>query len=261
MKIAVVLALARYFHGGTMEDVGRPLFLVPPLIMIAVPAALIVRQPDLGTALLLVSIGGGMFFMAGVRLWKFALVGAGGLGAIPLAWPFLEDYQRLRILTLFNPEADPQGASWNIIQAKIALGSGGWSGKGFGQGTQSHLAFLPEKHTDFIFTMYAEEFGLIGGLALLGLFTLVMIYGIAISVRCRSQFGRLIGIGVTINFFLYVFINMAMVMGLIPVVGVPLPLVSYGGTAMVSLLFGFGLLMNTWVHRDIVIGRRGTDDF
>ena len=179
---------------------------------------------------------------------------------MPVAWQFLRDYQKQRVLTFLNPENDPLGSGYHIIQSKIAFGSGGIMGKGFMQGTQSHLNFLPEMQTDFIFTMLAEEFGLAGGLALLGLYVVILIYGVAISLRCRTQFGRLVGIGVTATFFLYVFINMAMVMGLVPVVGVPLPLISYGGTAMMTLLFGFGLLMGTWVHRDVVVGRRGLNE-
>jgi rod shape determining protein RodA len=260
MKIALVLALARYFHGLGMEDIGRPTRLLLPILMILLPAALVMRQPDLGTALMLVMAGGGMFFIAGVRLWKFGVIIALGLAALPVGWQFLHDYQKQRILTFLDPEADPLGAGYHIIQSKIALGSGGLSGKGFMQGTQGHLRFLPEMQTDFIFTMLAEEFGMIGGLGLIGLYTLLLVYCIAISMRSYSHFGRLVGMGVAITFFLYVFINIAMVMGLIPVVGVPLPLISYGGTAMMTLLIGFGLLMGVWVHRDVVIGRRGGDD-
>ncbi|MEK9752305.1 MAG: rod shape-determining protein RodA [Rhodospirillaceae bacterium] len=260
MKIALVLALARYFHGLSMEDIGRPTRLLAPILMILLPAALVVRQPDLGTALMLVMAGSALFFIAGVRLWKFGVVLALGVVALPVGWQFLHDYQKQRILTFLDPEADPLGAGYHIIQSKIALGSGGLSGKGFMQGTQGHLRFLPEMQTDFIFTMLAEEFGLIGGLGLIGLYTLLLVYGIAIAMRSYSHFGRLVGMGVTITFFLYVFINIAMVTGLIPVVGVPLPLISYGGTAMMTLLIGFGLLMGVWVHRDVVIGRRGGDD-
>ncbi len=257
MKVAMVLALARYFHGGGIEDIRRPLFLIPPILIVAAPSALVLRQPDLGTGLILLITGAALFFMAGVRIWKFVAVGLLGLISMPIAWQFLHQYQRRRILTFLDPESDPLGAGYHIIQSKIAFGSGGLSGRGFLQGTQGHLNFLPEMQTDFIFTMLAEEFGLIGGLALLGLYTLLLIYGIAISLRSRSHFGGLLAMGVTSTFFLYVFINMAMVMGLIPVVGVPLPLISYGGTAMMTLMFGFGLLMGTWVHRDVLIARRG----
>jgi rod shape determining protein RodA len=260
MKLALMLALARYFHSRTIEEVGNPLYLLLPLAMVFAPAGLVLRQPDLGTAMMLVLASGAVFFVAGVRWWKFILVAAGGVACVPVAWQFLHDYQRQRVLTFLNPETDPLGSGYHIIQSKIALGSGGLFGKGFLQGTQSHLSFLPEKQTDFIFTMLAEEFGMVGGVALLGLYLLVFAYGIAISVRARSQFGRLAGMGLTTIFFLYVFINTAMVMGLIPVVGVPLPLVSYGGTAMLSVLMGFGLLLGVYVHRDVLIGRHGDSD-
>ncbi len=260
MKIALVLALARYFHGVAAEDVNRPLLLVVPLLMVAAPSALVLRQPDLGTALMLIIAAGALFFLAGVRLLWFAAVAGLAVGLTPIIWQFLRDYQKQRVLTFLNPESDPLGAGYHIIQSKIALGSGGLFGKGFMQGTQSKLDFLPEKQTDFIFTMLAEEFGLMGGLALLGLYTLVLVYGFAMSLGSRSQFGRLLGLGVTTTFFLFVFINIAMVMGLIPVVGVPLPLISYGGTAMITLLFGFGLLVSVHIHRDVVIGRRGAPD-
>lgn len=260
MKITLVLALARYFHGTSIEDVRRIPQLFVPLLLIAIPAGLVLRQPDLGTALMLIITGGVIFFASGVQIWKFVLVGLAGVGAAPIAWQFLRDYQKQRVLTFLNPENDPLGSGYHIIQSKIAFGSGGVFGKGFLQGTQSHLNFLPEMQTDFIFTMLAEEFGMVGSLALLGLYVVILVYGLAISVRCRTQFGRLVGIGVTATFFLYVFINMAMVMGLVPVVGVPLPLISYGGTAMLTLLFGFGLLMGTWIHRDVMVGRRGLGD-
>jgi rod shape determining protein RodA len=258
MKISVIVALARYFHGATVEDVGRPLYLLMPLLMVAAPTALVLRQPDLGTALMLVIAGGAMFFIAGVRMWMFALVVVSAMGAAPVIWGMLHDYQRQRVLTFLNPESDPLGTGYHIIQSKIALGSGGLFGKGFVQGSQSHLNFLPEKQTDFIFTMLAEEFGMVGALALLGLYTLILVYGFAIAISSRNQFGRLLTLGIMTTFFLYLFINVAMVMGLIPVVGVPLPLISYGGTAMITLLFGFGLVMSVYVHRDVTIGRRST---
>ena len=227
MKVAMVLALARYFHGGSIEDVGRMMFLAPPAIMVAIPAVLIIRQPDLGTTLMLGLASVAMFFAAGVRMWKFILAGILGLISAPVAWfTILRDYQKQRILTFLNPETDTLGSGYHIIQSKIALGSGGMFGKGFMQGTQSHLNFLPEKQTDFIFTMLAEEFGLVGGLTLIALYILLLAYGFVISMSSRNHFGRLVGIGVTVTFFLYIFINIAMVMGLIPVVGVPLPLVS-----------------------------------
>jgi rod shape determining protein RodA len=255
MKIALVLALARYFHGMTSEDTGRPWKLVIPTLMVLAPVALVLKQPDLGTALMLLIGGASMFFAAGVRLWMFIGVAAAGLAALPLAWQMLHDYQRKRVLTFLNPDHDPLGSGYHILQSKIALGSGGMFGKGFLQGTQSHLNFLPEKQTDFIFTMLAEEFGLVGSFGVLTLYAAVLAYCLAIAITAKSQFGRLLAIGITVTFFLYVFINMAMVMGLIPVVGIPLPLVSYGGTAIVSLMLGFGLAMCVYVHRDVVIPR------
>jgi len=260
MKIALVLALARYFHGASIEDIGRPLFLVPPIALVFAPAGLVMRQPDLGTAILLIASGGALFFLAGVRLWKFALVIASGLAALPVGWHFLRDYQKDRILIFLDPDEDPLGAGYHITQSKIALGSGGLFGKGFLQGSQSHLNYLPEKQTDFIFTMLSEEFGMVGGLVLLGLYVLLLVYAYAIAMSCRSHFGRLLALGIASIFFLYVFINIGMVMGLLPVVGVPLPLISYGGTAMLSLLFGFGLIMGVSVHRDLYFGRRGGVD-
>ena len=257
MKIALVLALARFYHGLHPEEIGRIRWLVVPAGMILGPVALVMRQPDLGTAILLVLTATAIMLLAGVRLWKFAAAFGASLLAIPLAWRFmLHSYQKDRVLTYLNPERDPLGAGYHIMQSKIALGSGGLFGKGFMQGTQSHLAFLPERQTDFIFTMLAEEFGLVGCLGLLSLYVLVIAYGYAIALRSRNQFGRLLATGVITSFFIYVFINMAMVMDLIPVVGVPLPLVSYGGTSMISLLIGFGLILSVYVHRDINISRR-----
>ncbi len=260
MKVALVLALARYFHAMDRETIGKPWRLIPPAAMILVPAALVLRQPDLGTALMLVLGGAAMFFLAGVRWWMFVLVGAAGGGAVPLIWRHLRDYQKTRITSFLNPESDPLGAGYHSLQSKIAIGSGSEFGKGFMAGTQAHLNFLPEKQTDFIFTMFAEEFGLVGGLALLFVYLLIFIYGFAVAFSSRNNFGRLLALGITVNFALYVFINMAMVMGLIPVVGVPLPLVSYGGTAMLTVMFGFGLLMSVHIHRDARIGRHGVED-
>jgi rod shape determining protein RodA len=260
MKITLILCLARYFHGASYQEVGRPWFLLPPLLIVFLPVALVLKQPDLGTAMMLTLAAGAMFFLSGVRLWKFGLVLAAGGAVVPVVWRFMREYQRQRILTFLNPENDPLGSGYHILQSKIALGSGGLFGKGFMQGTQSHLNFLPEKQTDFIFTMLAEEWGMVGGIVLVGLYTLILIYGYAMSLKSRNQFGRLTGLGLTTTFFLYVFINIAMVMGLVPVVGVPLPLISYGGTAMLTLLFGFGLIMSVYIHRDVHIGRRGASD-
>jgi rod shape determining protein RodA len=260
MKIALIIVLARYFHALPEEAECKLRYLIWPAALALAPAALVLRQPDLGTAMMLLMVGGAVFFMAGVRLWKFAVVFGAAVAMIPITWQFLRPYQQNRILTVLDPESDPLGAGYHIMQSKIALGSGGIFGKGFMQGSQAHLNFLPEKQTDFIFTMLAEEFGLSGGLALLVLYGLVLVYGFSIALRAQSQFGRLLALGVTATFFLYVFINIAMVMGLVPVVGVPLPLISYGGTSMLTLLIGFGILIGVNVHRDIVIGRSPRGD-
>ncbi|HIC72781.1 MAG TPA: rod shape-determining protein RodA, partial [Alphaproteobacteria bacterium] len=255
MKIALVLALARYFHRMTLDDARRPALLVTPILMLLAPMVLVLRQPDLGTAAMLVVGAGAIFFVSGVALRYFAIGGAIAAAGVPIAWQFLREYQRERILTFLNPEADPLGAGYHILQSKIALGSGGLFGRGFMHGTQSHLSFLPEHQTDFIFTMLAEELGLVGAATLIGLYVLLFAYGFAIALRARNHFGRLLGIGLTTTLFLYVFINIAMVIGLIPVVGVPLPLISYGGTAMITVLFSLGLLMCVFVHRDEQINR------
>jgi rod shape determining protein RodA len=257
MKIALVLALARYYHNLNVENIGRVLYVIPPVLIVLVPVALVMKQPDLGTALMLVFAGGAIMFAAGVRIWMFLVAAIGAGGALPVAWGMLRDYQKQRLLTFLNPENDPLGTGYHITQSKIALGSGGMFGKGFLGGTQGHLNFLPEKQTDFIFTMFAEEFGMVGGIVLLALFVLVLFYGFAIALRSRNHFGRMLALGISITIFLYLFINIGMVMGALPVVGVPLPLVSYGGTAMLSVLAGCGLLISAYVHRDVIINRSG----
>ena len=262
MKVALVLSLARYFHGVDWEAVGKPWVLIPPTLLAVAPAGLVMKQPDLGTAATLMIVGGAMFFAAGVRWWKFAIIIAMGVVGAYFAWNsgLLHDYQKARILTFLDPESDVRGAGYHIIQSKIALGSGGVWGKGFLQGTQSHLDFLPERQTVFIFTMFAEEWGLVGGVVLLSLYSMLVLYGVVIALRCRSQFGKMMAFGLSFNLFTYFFINTAMVMGLIPVVGVPLPLISYGGTAMMTVLAGFGLMMSAYVHRDAKIGRSGREE-
>ena len=255
MKIAVVMALAKYFHGLAAEETKKLFFLIPPIGIILVPVGLVMLQPDLGTALMITMAGAAMCFLAGVRYWVFGLAAAVGAAAIPIGWQFLHDYQKNRILTFFNPERDPLGAGYHITQSKIALGSGGIEGKGFLNGTQSHLNFLPEKQTDFIFTLLAEEWGFIGGISLIILLGVLFYYGLFIALRSRSEYGRLLAMGMGVNFSLYVFVNIAMVMGLIPVVGAPLPLISYGGTAMLAALIGFGLMINANIHRHTKLAR------
>jgi len=259
MKIATILSLARFFHSSTVEDVRDAFYIIKPAIFIMLPVGLILLQPDLGTSITIILLAGGMFFLAGVNYWVFGAVAILGASLMPVAWMFLHDYQKQRILVFLDPEKDPLGSGYHIIQSKIALGSGGISGKGFLEGTQSRLNFLPEKQTDFIFTLFTEEWGFIGSFCLLCLFMLIIAYGYFMSLSCQSQFGRLVASGVIINFFIYIFINVGMVMGLLPVVGVPLPLISYGGTVMISVLFGFGLLMSAYVHRDIKFTRKGFD--
>jgi rod shape determining protein RodA len=257
MTVALVLAVARYFHQLGSEDDFKIRSLVPPLGMILLPAALVLKQPDLGTAVMLLMGGAVIFYLAGVRLRLFLLMGTAAGAAIPVVWRFLRDYQKSRIYTFLDPDKDPLGAGYHILQSKIALGSGGLLGKGFLLGSQSHLSFLPEKQTDFIFTTLAEEFGLVGALTLLALYCAIVAYGFALALHSCNHFGRLLGAGIATNFFLYVFINTAMVTGLIPVVGVPLPLISYGGTAMLTVMFGFGLLMSVGVDRNVRLNRAG----
>jgi rod shape determining protein RodA len=251
MKIALVLALASWFHRASWERIGNPLFLIPPVLAILAPVALILKEPNLGTAAITATLGAAVMFVAGVRWWKFAMV----LLPAPLIANFvyhhLHGYQRARIDTFLHPEDDPLGAGYNIIQSKIALGSGGMWGEGFLHGTQGRLDFLPEKQTDFIFTILGEEFGLVGALAVMGLLLLLVLGAMLIALRCRHQFGRLVASGIACNFFLYVFVNIAMVMGVIPVGGVPLPLVSHGGSAMITVMLGFGILLSVHVHRDV----------
>ena len=251
MKLGLILALAAWFHRARWEKIGNPLFLIPPMVIILLPVGLILKEPNLGTAMITAMLGGAMMFAAGVRWWKFVLVLLPLPFAAQYAYHHLHDYQRARIDTFMNPESDPLGAGYNIIQSKIALGSGGLWGKGFLKGTQSHLDFLPEKQTDFIFTMIGEEFGLVGAIAVIALLLLIIWSGLLISLRCRHQFGRLVALGIACNFFFYCFVNIAMVMGAIPVGGVPLPLVSHGGSAMITVMVAFGVLMSVQVYRDV----------
>jgi rod shape determining protein RodA len=251
MKLALVLALAHWFHRASWERMGNIFFLVPPALAVLLPVGLILKEPNLGTAVICAVIGGALFLAAGLRWWVVALLIGALVLAAPVIYGHLHDYQRARITTFLDPESDPLGAGYNIIQSRIALGSGGMWGQGFLKGTQGHLNFLPEKQTDFIFTMFAEEFGFVGGLALLGLLALITLGGMLVALRCRHQYGRLVALGISVNFFMYVFVNIAMVMGVIPVGGVPLPLVSHGGSAMIMVMAGMGLLMSVHVHRDV----------
>ncbi|MAY33975.1 MAG: rod shape-determining protein RodA [Rhodovulum sp.] len=255
-KITVVMILAAYYDWLPMEKVSRPLYVLIPAVLILLPTGLVLTQPDLGTALLLMIGGATVMFVAGVHWLYFAVVIAMGVGLIAgvflsrgTPWQLLQDYQYRRIDTFLDPSSDPLGAGYHITQSKIALGSGGWTGRGFMQGTQSRLNFLPEKHTDFIFTTLAEEFGFIGGFSLLVLYGLIILFCLGAAIRNKDRFSSLLTVGIGMTFFLFFALNMSMVMGLAPVVGVPLPLVSYGGSAMLVLLVAFGLIQSAYVHR------------
>ena len=256
MKIALIMLLAAYYDWLPLSKVSKPQWILVPLIFIAAPAYLVLSQPDLGTTILMVAGGGAIMFLAGVHWAYFASV-IGAVVALVVsvfqsrgtAWQVLKDYQYRRIDTFLDPTQDPLGAGYHITQAKIALGSGGWTGRGYMQGTQSRLNFLPEKHTDFIFTTLAEEFGFLGAFGLLILYTLIIIFCVQSALNNKDRFASLITMGVAVTFFLFFSVNMAMVMGLAPVVGVPLPLVSYGGSAMLVLMVAFGLVQSAHVHK------------
>lgn len=255
-KVTMVMLLAAYYDWLPVRKASHPLWVLVPVIMILLPTYLVLRQPDLGTAILLLVGGGGMMFFAGVHWAYFAAVIAAGVGLVTAVfesrgttWQLLKDYQFRRIDTFLDPSSDPLGAGYHITQSKIALGSGGWTGRGFMQGTQSRLNFLPEKHTDFIFTTLAEEFGFIGGISLLTLYALIIAFCVISAVTNSSRYGSLLTLGIATTFFLFFAVNMSMVMGLAPVVGVPLPLVSYGGSAMIVLLAAFGLVQSAHIHR------------
>ncbi|MGR3291942.1 MAG: rod shape-determining protein RodA [Paracoccaceae bacterium] len=255
-KITLVMALAAYYDWLHTEKTSRPVWVLLPVVMILVPTFLVLKQPDLGTAILMGAGGGIMMFLAGVHWLYFAMVIIVGIAAVWVVlatrgtdYQLLNDYYYRRIDTFLDPANDPLGAGYHITQSKIALGSGGWTGRGFMQGTQSRLNFLPEKHTDFIFTTLAEEFGFVGAFSLLTLYGLILFFCITSALRNRDRYGALVTLGVAATFFLFFAINMSMVMGLAPVVGVPLPLVSWGGTAMLVLLGAFGLVQSAHVHR------------
>ena len=255
-KITMVMLLAAYYDWLDSRKMSRPLYVLIPLLIIVVPAMLTLRQPDLGTALLLLMGGGAVMFLAGVHWAYFAAVVAAGVGAVSAVfasrgtpWQLLQDYQYRRIDTFLDPSTDPLGAGYHITQSQIALGSGGFSGRGFMEGTQSRLNFLPEKHTDFIFTTLAEEFGFVGAASLLVLYLLILLFCVVTALQTKDRFASLVTLGIAVAFFLYFAINMAMVMGLAPVVGVPLPLVSYGGSAMLVLMVAFGLVQSAHIHR------------
>ncbi len=256
MKIALVMVLALFYDWLDPKKVSHPVWVAVPLLLTALPVALVLKQPDLGTSILLAGGAGVVMFLAGVSLWYFITAGVAGVGAIAAViytrgteYQILKDYQYRRIETFLDPSLDPLGAGYHITQSKIALGSGGLNGRGYMEGTQSRLNFLPEKHTDFIFTTLAEEFGFIGSTVLLTLYALIILFCMISMLSNRNRFGALLTGGITATFFFFFAVNMAMVMGLAPVVGVPLPLVSYGGSAMLVLMGAFGLVQSAHVHR------------
>ena len=255
-KITLVMMLAAYYDWLDIKKVSRPLWVAIPILLILLPAFLVLRQPDLGTAILLIAGGGILMFLAGVSWIYFGVVSAAAGGLVTAVfqsrgtdWQLLKNYQFRRIDTFLDPATDPLGAGYHITQSKIALGSGGWTGRGFMQGTQSRLNFLPEKHTDFIFTTLAEEFGFLGAFSLLTLYALIIFFCVVSALNNKDRFGSLLTLGIAATFFLFFAVNMSMVMGLAPVVGVPLPLVSYGGSAMLVLMLAFGLAQSAHVHR------------
>jgi len=255
MKLGLILALARYFQSVQLEGTRHLYLLIVPLLLMGAPAVLILMQPNLGTATILLFIGFVVCFMAGLAWYYFAGAILAVMAALPIGWQFLHDYQKRRVLTFLDPTADPLGAGYNILQSMIAIGSGGFWGKGLTNGSQGQLDFLPEKQTDFIYTMLAEELGFVGSLALLGLYALLLVFAWMVAVRSRHAFGRLLAVGVASLLFAHIFINMAMVMGMIPVVGVPLPFLSYGGSFLIATLMACGLLLNAYVHKDAHLPR------
>ncbi len=256
MKLGIIMALARYFHHAPLDGRRHYMLLIVPAVLTLIPVALILKQPNLGTATICAVIAFSMCWMAGIRWYYFAAAIGSVAAAVPVAYHFLHDYQKRRVQTFLDPDSDPLGAGYNIIQSKIAIGSGGLFGKGLLQGSQGQLDFLPEKQTDFIFTMLAEELGFIGAFSLLALYTFLLVFAMALAVKCRHAFGRLIAAGVAAMLFVHIFINMAMVMGMIPVVGVPLPFLSYGGSFMLATLMACGFLMHVYINREASLPRR-----
>ena len=253
IKFTLILALAKYFHSSTDKSMVFIKKFIFPLIIILIPVVIVAAQPDLGTAIVIFIGGVSVFWIIGLNYRYFITGGMMILFSIPLLWQYLKDYQKERVFTFFNPERDPLGNGYHIMQSKIALGSGGVLGKGYLEGTQSHLNFLPEMHTDFIFTMFGEEFGFLGALLLIILYTWLIFLSIKMGLESRSDFGKYLSLGVSTVFFIYIFVNISMVTGLLPVVGVPLPLVSYGGSSMLAVMVGFGLLMNCYIHQKTIL--------
>lgn len=252
-KIAIIMFLARYFNDIGVRGIHNIRSLLIAIICVVVPTAMIIKQPDLGTGMIILIVSAMLFFLAGARLWKFIVLFSIILTSMPIIWHHMHEYQKKRVEVFLDPEKDPFGAGYNIVQSKIAIGSGGIFGKGLGEGSQSHLGFLPEHQTDFIFACLSEDLGLIGSLLLMSIYTIITYMTISIATNSRSIFGKLLANGVACIFFAHIFINLGMVMGMLPVVGIPLPLISYGGTITGSILIGFGLVINIYVNRYVKI--------
>ncbi|MGE4481108.1 rod shape-determining protein RodA [Acidocella sp.] len=257
MKLFLAMAMGSYFKRATPEQTGSPVFVFPAVIAILIPMVLILKEPNLGTAVITGAVGATVMLGAGVRWWWFAILAVIVAVCAPVIYEHLHAYQKARIDIFLNPGSDPLGAGYNIIQSKIALGSGGFFGQGYLHGTQNQLNFLPEKQTDFVFTIIAEEFGFFGSIAVLGLLMGIVALAYYTALSCSHVYGRLVALGIATNFFLYCFVNLSMVMGLIPVGGVPLPLISYGGSALTAVMLGFGVLMSIHVHRDVEFPETG----
>jgi len=249
VKISLILALAKFFHRPPERKDYSLKHLLLPFLLLFLPMALILKQPDLGTAIILLLVFFSILIFVKIRWSSLLTIGLAGAAAVPLLWGFLKEYQKRRILTFFNPDLDPLGAGYHLIQSKIAIGSGGIMGKGFMKGTQCKLGFLPEQQTDFIFSVLGEEWGLIGSLFVIGLYFVLILWGLRIAVQAKDRFGAVLAFGVVAMLFWHVFINIGMVLGMMPVVGIPLPLVSYGGSFMISTLIGIGLLLNVSMRR------------
>ena len=260
IKVSLILCLAKYYHSIPIIEANKVSRMIIPVIITLIPVGLVINQPDLGTSIIILIGAGSIFWIVGINYKYFILAFLSACATIPVGWQYLHNYQKERVFTFFNPERDPLGNGYHIMQSKIALGSGGFAGKGYLEGTQSHLNFLPEMHTDFIFTMYGEEFGFIGTFLLLIIYLSIILVSFNLATKSRSSFGKYLSCGLIFLFFSHVFINIGMVMGLLPVVGVPLPLISYGGSSMLATMIGFGLIMNCYINRDTILAKEGFID-
>ena len=260
IKVSLILCLAKYYHSIPIIEASKISRMIIPVIITLIPVGLVIIQPDLGTSIIILIGAGSIFWIVGINYKYFIVALLSACASIPVGWQYLHNYQKERVFTFFNPERDPLGNGYHIMQSKIALGSGGFAGKGYLEGTQSHLNFLPEMHTDFIFTMYGEEFGFIGTFLLLIIYLSIILVSFNLATKSRSSFGKYLSCGLIFLFFSHVFINVGMVMGLLPVVGVPLPLISYGGSSMLATMIGFGLIMNCYINRDTILAKEGFID-